>query len=45
MFSAKDLHRINPGRADDDIALLALHCHPEDADQPRRTDGPGGRRD
>jgi hypothetical protein len=25
--------RINPGRVDD-VAFLAVHCHPEDADQP-----------
>jgi serine phosphatase RsbU (regulator of sigma subunit) len=29
------LDRIAPGRADDDIALLAVRCHPEDTDQPR----------
>jgi hypothetical protein len=28
------LDRIVPGRADDDIALLALHCHPRTADRP-----------
>src|SRR4051812_5955597 len=29
------LDRIAPGRADDDIAILAVRCHPEDADHPR----------
>jgi hypothetical protein len=28
------LDRIAPGRADDDIAVLAVRCHPEDT--PRR---------
>jgi sigma-B regulation protein RsbU (phosphoserine phosphatase) len=28
------LDRIAPGRADDDIAILAVRCHPEDADKP-----------
>jgi phosphoserine phosphatase RsbU/P len=27
------IERIVPGRADDDIALLAVHCHPEDRSQ------------
>jgi phosphoserine phosphatase RsbU/P len=27
------IERIVPGRADDDIALLAVHCHPQDGSQ------------
>nr|WP_254920802.1 SpoIIE family protein phosphatase [Blastococcus mobilis] len=29
------LHRIVTGRSDDDIAVLAVRCHPEDGDRPR----------
>jgi hypothetical protein len=38
MISAKNLHRINHGRADDDDIDLPLRCQPEDPrpDPPNR---------